>query len=236
VRRFNSGGIAALDDEPRAGRPRTHTEDRRGALVALARRSPCRSGIRSRCGPKSGCATPSGNGRASDSASARSGAGWRPRVCGGNASRPGSSTLKSTIRASRKKGGHHRRLREPPPDTRVICIDELGPLGITTYAGQEWVARDRRATFAPDYGRRDHALWVHGAFEPATGQASILITERRDSASHIALLEQMIRDFPAERWRVIDDNLSTHRGRQTALALWAWPEITVLPLRHTPAG
>jgi transposase len=113
------------------------------------------------------------------------------------------------------------------PDTRVICIDELGPLSAKTYPGEEWKAGPHRATFEPDYGRRG-TLWVHGAFEPATGQASLVLSDRRDSASHICLLEQVIAEFPADRLLIVEDNLSTHHSRQTQLALLAWPEIQVL--------
>jgi transposase len=115
----------------------------------------------------------------------------------------------------------------PPPRTRVICIDEMGPLAAKTYPGEEWVEGPYRATFEPDYGRRGK-VWVHGAFEPATGQATILTSPSRDSASHIQLLEQVIEQFPADRWLIIEDNLSTHVSRQTRLALAAWPEIQVL--------
>ena len=68
-------------------------------------------------------------------------------------------------------------------------------------------------------------MWVHGAFEPASGQATILMSPRRDSASHIQLLEQVICHFPADRWLIVEDNLSIHKSRQTRLALAAWPEV-----------
>jgi len=84
----------------------------------------------------------------------------------------------------------------------------------------------RRATFEPDYGRRGK-LWVHGAFEPATGEATLVYSERRDGASHIQLLEQMIERFPAERWLVIEDNLSTRHSRDVKTALLSWPEIQI---------
>jgi len=71
-------------------------------------------------------------------------------------------------------------------------------------------------------------VWVHGAFEPASGQAPIVLSGKRDSASHIRLIEQIIEDFPADRWIPIEDNLSTHHSRQTQLALLAWTEIQVL--------
>ena len=50
------------------------------------------------------------------------------------------------------------------------------------------------------------------------GQATILMSPSRDSASHIQLLEQVIRQFPADRWLIVEDNLSIHKSRQTRLA------------------
>ena len=96
-----------------------------------------------------------------------------------------------------------------------------------TYPGHEWVFEKSRATFEPDYGRRGK-VWVHGAFEPATGEAAIELSGKRDSASHIRLIEKVITFFPADRWLFIEDNLSTHHARQTSLALLAWPNIQVL--------
>jgi transposase len=37
----------------------------------------------------------------------------------------------------------------------------------------------------------------------------------------------MITAFPAERWLVIEDNLSTHHSRDVKTALLAWPEIQI---------
>lgn len=114
----------------------------------------------------------------------------------------------------------------PPPRTRVICLDEMGPIAIKTYPGEEWKWEPGRATFEPEYGRRGK-VWVHGAFEPATGEATMLMSPSRDSLSHIQLLEQVIHRFPSDRWLIIEDNLSIHKGRQTRLALAAWPEMRV---------
>lgn len=108
----------------------------------------------------------------------------------------------------------------------MICIDELGPLSAKTYPGEQYVPSTHRATFEPDYGRRG-TRWVHGAFEPATGEATVIVTGRRDSASHLHLFAQLIDRFPAERWLVIEDNLSTHASRDVQLALLSWPEVQV---------
>lgn len=108
----------------------------------------------------------------------------------------------------------------------MICVDEMGPIAVKTYPGEEWKQGRDRATFEPDYGRRGK-LWVHGAFEPATGRATIILSPSRDSTSHIQLLEKVVTEFPAERWLIIEDNLSIHASRQTRLALTAWPEIEI---------
>jgi transposase len=106
----------------------------------------------------------------------------------------------------------------------VICVDEMGPIAVKTYPGEEWKPGPNRATFEPDYGRRGK-LWVHGGFEPASGQAVTLLSPGRDSASHIQLLERIVIAFPAERWLIIEDNLTIHVSREVKLALAAWPEI-----------
>lgn len=108
----------------------------------------------------------------------------------------------------------------------MICVDEMGPIAVKTYPGEEWKVGRNRATFEPDYGRRGK-LWIHGAFEPATGQAAMVLSPSRDSASHIQLLEHVVTEFPADRWLIIEDNLSIHTSRQTRLALAAWPEVRI---------
>lgn len=94
-----------------------------------------------------------------------------------------------------------------------------------TYVGTEWKLGPERATFEPD-GRRGK-LWVHGALEPASGQGELVFSERRDSASHLDLLEQVVTELPADRWLIIEDNLSIHTSRQVQMALLAWPELQV---------
>ncbi len=68
---------------------------------------------------------------------------------------------------------------------------------------------------------------MHGAFEPATGQATIFTSPGRDSASHIRLIEQVMIEFPADRWLLIEDNLVIHTSREVRLALVSRPEIQI---------
>ena len=102
----------------------------------------------------------------------------------------------------------------------------MGPIAVKTYPGAVWQRGACRATYNPDYGCRGK-VWVNRAFEPATGQAEIVLSERRDSASHIALIEKVLEKFPSDKWLLIEDNLCTHHSRDVNTALLAWPEIGV---------
>ena len=70
--------------------------------------------------------------------------------------------------------------------------------------------------------------WVNGAFEPATREGLVVLSDRRDGAAHLQLLEQIPTVFPAERWLLIEDNLITHRSRDVKTALLAWPKFHIL--------
>jgi transposase len=102
----------------------------------------------------------------------------------------------------------------------------MGPISAKTYPGEIWQSGSYRATFEPDYGRRGK-LWIHGAFEPVTGKATMVLSPSRDGASHIQLLEQIITCFPSDRWLLIEDNLSIHKSRDVQTALLAYPEIQI---------
>jgi transposase len=86
----------------------------------------------------------------------------------------------------------------------------MDPIAAKTYPGEEWKMGPNRATF-----------------EPATGQPAVIMSPSPDSTSHIQLLEKIVIEFPAERWLIIEDILSTHISQQTRLALMAWPEIQI---------
>jgi transposase len=68
------------------------------------------------------------------------------------------------------------------------------------------------------------------AIGPGTGLATTLCSPRRDSASFIQLLEQVLQAYPTWEWVLIMDNLSTHIARETQTALLAWPEVHPLLL------
>jgi DDE superfamily endonuclease len=126
----------------------------------------------------------------------------------------------------RHKGALIQAYTQPVPERRVIGLEELGPGSAQTSPGEVWMGGPGRATFAPDDGRRGRGGW--GVFEPATGLATMRCRPRRDSASFMRLLEQVVQTSPAQGWVLITDHLSTHRSRETHTALIAWPEVPLV--------
>lgn len=113
------------------------------------------------------------------------------------------------------------------PKRRTELLKQRIEVFVKSREGAEKRLATQQARFEPDYGRRGK-LWTHGAFEPTTGQTAILMSPSRDSASHIQLPEKIFVEFPADRWLIIEDNLSIHVSRKVKLALAAWSEVQVL--------
>jgi transposase len=114
----------------------------------------------------------------------------------------------------------------PPPDSLVVCLDEMGPESAKSFRGQRVVRSEvdggprSPATQEIDYGRRGRG-YVFGAFVPATGAALTVPYARRSTANVVAFLDQVEGwlDPMAERIYVVLDNLSAHRA--PAVLLWA---------------
>jgi transposase len=113
-----------------------------------------------------------------------------------------------------------------PPDSLVVCLDEMGPESAKSFRGQRVVRSEvdggprSPATQEIDYGRRGRG-YVFGAFVPATGAALTVPYARRSTANVVAFLDQVEGwlDPMAERIYVVLDNLSAHRA--PAVLLWA---------------
>jgi hypothetical protein len=109
--------------------------------------------------------------------------------------------------------------QHPPPNTHVICIDEMGPLGVRTYAGAQWAPAHDRPQVAPDYGGHDHKLWVFGALEPLTGWVMTHTDLRRTRREFITFLDRVTQVWPEGDLVLILDNLSVHKTLD--VQLWA---------------
>lgn len=102
-------------------------------------------------------------------------------------------TARSRVR--RKKGAIVALYTEPPPDSVVVCLDELGPEAAKSFPGQAVVRPAPedgagRAKQEVDYGRRGKG-YVFGAFRPATGEAFTVPYPGRTIANWAAFLEEV---------------------------------------------
>jgi transposase len=113
---------------------------------------------------------------------------------------------------------------QPPDNSWVICLDEMGPESAKTYGGQRVVTPPTRAAQAMDYGRRGKG-YVFGAFRPASGAVLTHTYPRRTTVNWVDFLTQVEGWIPTEVERVyaILDNLSTHRATDVLLFSLAHP-------------
>lgn len=115
--------------------------------------------------------------------------------------------------------------RQPPADTHVLCVDEMGPTAAKTYLAARWYGQ--RPTIEADYGRRGK-VWTFGAFEPATGQALTWCADGRTSANFVAFLNQIVTTWTEGQLILIADNLSTHKTLDVLLWALAHPRVSFL--------
>jgi transposase len=113
---------------------------------------------------------------------------------------------------------------QPPENSWVVCLDEMGPESAKSYRGQQVVKPPVRAAQEIDYGRRGKG-YVFGAFRPASGAALTHPCSGRTTINWVGFLTQVDAWIPAEVERVyaIVDNLSTHRATDVLLFSLAHP-------------
>ena len=115
--------------------------------------------------------------------------------------------------------------RQPPPDTYVVCLDEMGPVSAKTYLSHRW--NETRPPVEADYGRRGK-VWTFGAFEPRTGQALTHCYERRTSANFVDFLNHVVATWTDKNVLFILDNLSIHKTVDVLLWALAHPQVRFL--------
>jgi hypothetical protein len=128
-----------------------------------------------------------------------------------------------------QKGAIVRLYTAPPPDSTVVCVDELGPVAAKAYPGPAWADAAHRPHFRPDY-RRDGYLWAYGALAHRSGQALVETAAARDTASWLAFLDRLEAFVPAGAVYLIVDALPLHWTLDTMLWNWGHPRFHLVPL------
>lgn len=69
----------------------------------------------------------------------------------------------------------------PPPDGRVVCVDELGPLNLLPRRGKSWRPRHRPRRLRATYTRADGVMHMLAGLDLATGR--LLLPDPNPQAS-----------------------------------------------------
>ncbi len=110
----------------------------------------------------------------------------------------------------------------------MVCLDEMGPQKATSHPGQQLVQpaapKAERARQEIDYGRRDVAGYVFGAFQPASGAAFTQCYDRRTTTHWVDFLSAVEAWIAPATQRVyaVVDNLNTHSA----------PDVLLFSLLH----
>ncbi|MCH6172495.1 IS630 family transposase, partial [Pseudonocardia alaniniphila] len=102
----------------------------------------------------------------------------------------------------------------PPPDGRVVCVDEFGPLNLQPRPGRGWFPRGRPARLRATYTRAAGVRHMFGALDLASGQMFYRFRDRKRWQEFLAFLKQLRTRFPTGRLYVVCDNFSPHKKDQ----------------------
>jgi hypothetical protein len=101
----------------------------------------------------------------------------------------------------------------PPPNSTVVCLDELGPVSPRTYPPAPGWSPDGHRIKAPlEYSRGPEKVWVYGALRVCDGEALTLTAPSRNTKGYLRLLEAVAKATPIGDLYLITDNLSSHKS------------------------
>jgi transposase len=232
--RFESGGVAALRDLPRSGRPRK---------ADAAAREQIRRTVEQ---------PPSGAGYAFG--------GWSVvTLCGHLAERLGLALSRATVRrvlvglgyrwrrpkhvlpedpaAREKMWALFERVIHAPANAAILCEDECD-VHLVPVLRAMWMCRGRQAEVATPGTNRKVA--VFGALEPWTGRWTYELYRRKGAIEFTHFLERVLAAYPGRPVLLILDNAGFHKARPVATWLQHHPRLELLFLptysghRHNP--
>jgi len=101
----------------------------------------------------------------------------------------------------------------PPPDSRVLCLDEFGPLNLQPRLSHGWHRRGHPARFRATYKRTAGVRHLLAAHDPASGRLYGQIRAEKTWREVRELLRSLRARF-AEHLVVVLDNFSPHHKKE----------------------
>jgi transposase len=232
--RFEAGGVEALRDLPRSGRPRKADAAAREQIRRTLEQTPAAVGYGFGC--------------------------WSVvTLCGHLAERLGLVLSRATVRrvllgleyrwrrpkhvlpgdplARSKMWALYERIVRAPAGAAILCGDECD-VHLVPVLRAMWMPRGRQAQITtPGTNRKVAAI---GALEPATGRWTYGLYKRKGAVEFIHFLERLLAAYPGRPILLILDNAGIHKARpvEAWLALHPGVELLFLPTysghRHNP--
>jgi transposase len=106
----------------------------------------------------------------------------------------------------------------PPAGTRVLCLDEFGPLNLQPRLGRGWQPSRHPARFRATYTRTAGVRHLLAAYDPATGRLYGHLRDHKTWREVRELLRTLRARF-SEHLVIVLDNFSPHHKRD--LGAWA---------------
>ena len=232
--RFESGGVTALRDHPRSGRPRQADAAAQEQIRRSLEQPPSEAGYAFGCwSVVTLCAHLAERlGLVLSRATVRRvliGLGYRWR-------RP-KHVLPEDPAAGPKLWALFERVVQAPPGAAILCGDECD-VHLVPVLRATWRPRGRQAQVPTPGTNRKVA--VIGALEPATGRWTYELYQRKGAVEFIHFLERLLAAYPGRPILLILDNAGIHKAGCVAtwLALHPSVELLFLPTysghRHNP--
>lgn len=120
-----------------------------------------------------------------------------------------------------------------PPNSTVLCVDELGP-AVKAYPGPNWSEAGHRPHFRPDDARHGY-VWASGALAHRCRRVLVGTAERRSTASWLHVLDPLEGVVPAGEVYLIVDALPLHWSLERMLWTWGHPRFYLVPLPKAAA-
>jgi transposase len=205
-KRFAEGGVAALQDEPRAGRPRRHDEEDEGRLLRLLDHK-----------PPPGYAEWNGRLLAEALGDVSADFVWKVLRSYGISLQRGRNWCVSTDPEFAAKAADITGLYlDPPENAVVICVDEKPHIQALERAqGYLRLPNGRAITgFSHEY-KRHGTTTLFAALQVTTGLVSAGHYQRRRRREFLDFMNEILRDYgPQAEVHVILDNLNTHKPKK----------------------
>jgi transposase len=209
--RYLTGGLEALRDAPRSGRPRRIRQGERVETLAVACRSPMQLGVERTLWSQKSLAqflTASGRVRQISASSVQ-------RILAEADLRPHKVRMWCTSNDpdyDRKKADVLSLYLDPPPGEAVVCIDEKTQIQALSRRVPLRRAREGLEGCQEHDYKRHGTRCLFACFDVRTGQVLGRMGARRRQVEYLAFLDEVARTYPRGRVHVIQDNLNTHAG------------------------